>query len=179
MKVLRILRVLRETSFLLPKRIKLVRQVAECHADDGYDNVGNGRPPLEHFDKEFQAKIVDEDVADGHEEIPDNLRSTTQCGTRKTDVARHPKTRQESNRELEHEGRNVGRECDETEVKDLTFEDEMIENIVQHPLQHKIHSAACRVTEQLKAHHLAKRRIEKVDDGGQSAFNPKFYVFQG
>ena len=70
-------------------------------------------------------------------------------------MARHPETREESNRELEHEGRNVGRECDETEVKDLTFEDEMIENIVQHPLQHKIHSAACRVTEQLKAHHLA------------------------
>ena len=80
MKVLRILRVLRETSFLLPKRIKLVRQVAERHADDGDDDIGNGRPPLEHFDKEFQAKVVDEDVADSNEKIPDNLRSTAQGG---------------------------------------------------------------------------------------------------
>ena len=133
-------------GFFFPKRIKLIRQIAERHADDGDDDVGNGRPPLEHFDEKFQAKIVDEDVADSNEKIPDNLRSTAQGRTRKTDVARHPKTRQESNGELEHEGRDVGRECDETKVKDLTFENEMIENIVQHPLQHKIHSAACRVT---------------------------------
>ena len=75
MKVLRILRVLREISFLFPKRIKLVRQVAECHADDGDDDVGNGRPPLEYLDKKFQAEVVDEDVADSNEKIPDNLRS--------------------------------------------------------------------------------------------------------
>ena len=81
MKVLRILRVLREISFLFPKRIKLISQVAERHADDGDDDIGNGRPPLEYLDKEFQAEIVDEDVADGHEKIPDNLRSTAQSGT--------------------------------------------------------------------------------------------------
>ncbi len=94
-------------------------------------------------------------------------------------MTRHPETCQESNGKLEHEGRDMGREGNETKVEDLAFEDKMIENIVQHPLQHKIHSAASRITKQFTAHHLAERRIEEVDDRGQSAFYPGFYVFQG
>jgi len=94
-------------------------------------------------------------------------------------VARHPETREESDGELEYKGCNVGREGDEAEVKDLAFEDEMVENIVQHPFQNQIESTASRITEQLEAHELAERRIEKVDDRGQSAFYPGFYVFEG
>ena len=52
--------------------------MAERHADDGDDDVRDGGPPLEDFDKEFQAKIIDEDIADGNKKIPDNLRSATQ-----------------------------------------------------------------------------------------------------
>lgn len=59
--------------FIFPKRIELVRQIAERHAEDGDDDVGDGRPPLEHFDEEFQAEVVDEYVAYCDEEIPDNL----------------------------------------------------------------------------------------------------------
>ena len=66
--------------FLFPKRIELIRQIAERYADDGDDDVGNGRPPLEHFDEEFQAEVVDENVAYGDEEIPDNLRPASQGG---------------------------------------------------------------------------------------------------
>ena len=71
------------------------------------------------------------------------------------------------------------REGHETKVENLTFENEMIQHIIQHPIQSQVQAAASRVTEQLKAHHLAEWQIEEVDDGGQSAFNPKFYVFQG
>lgn len=124
--------------FLFPKRIKLVRQIAECYADDGDDDVGNGRPPLEHFDEEFQAEVVDENVAYGDEEIPDNLRPAAQGGARETDMARHPETRQEGDGELEHKGRDMGCKGNEAKVKDLTFEDEMIENIVQHPFQNEV-----------------------------------------
>ena len=56
-------------SFLFLKRIKLIHQVAERHADDGDDDVGNGGPPVEHLDEEFQTEVIDEDVADGHKEI--------------------------------------------------------------------------------------------------------------
>ena len=81
---------------------------------------------MQHFHEEFQAEIVDEDVADSNEKIPDNLRSAAQSGARETDVARHPKTREKGNGKLEDEGRNMGRKGNETEVKDLTFENEMI-----------------------------------------------------
>ena len=91
----------------------------------------------------------------------------------------HPETSQEGNGELEHEGCDVGRECDEAEVKDLAFEDEMIEHIIQHPLQNEVQAATSRITEQPEAHELTERRIEEVDDCGQSAFDPGFYVFQG
>ena len=123
-------------GFFFPKRIKLIRQIAERHADDGDDDVGNGRPPLEHLDEEFQAEVVDEDVANGDEEIPDNLRPAAQGGTRKANMASHPETRQESDGKLEHEGGNMRRESDETEVEHLRMENKMIENIVQHPFQH-------------------------------------------
>ena len=89
---------------------------------------------MQYLDEKLQAKVVDEDVADGHEEIPDNLCSSFQCGTRKTDVARHPEACEEGDGELEYESCDVGREGDEAEVKDLAFKDEMVENIVQHPL---------------------------------------------
>ena len=42
---------------------------------------------MEHFDEEFQAEVVDEDVAHGDEEIPDNLRSAAQSGARETDMS--------------------------------------------------------------------------------------------
>ena len=166
-------------GFFFPKRIKLVRQIAECHADDRDDDVGNGRPPLEHFDKEFQAEVVDENVAHGDEEIPHNLRSATQSRFRETDVSRHPKTRQESDGKLEHEGRDMGREGNEAEVENLLVEDEMVKNIVQHPFQNEVQTATGRIAEQLKAQKLAERRIEKADDRGQSTFYPGFYVFKG
>ena len=123
---------------LFPKRIELIRQIAERHTEDGDDDVGNGRPPLEHFDEEFQAEVVDENITYGNKEIPDNLRSTTQCGARETDVSRHPETRQEGNGELEHECGDMRREGNEAKVEDLAFENEMIENIVQHPLQNEV-----------------------------------------
>jgi hypothetical protein len=164
---------------LFPKRIELVRQITEGHADDGDDDVGNGRPNVPHLYEEFQAEIVDEDIAYGHKEIPDYLRSTFQYRAREADVTCHPETCKESDRELEHKSGNVGRKGDEAKVKDLPFENEMVENIVQHPLQNKVHTTAGRITEQFEAHHLAERGIEKVDDPGQGAFNPKFYVFQG
>ena len=134
---------------------------------------------MQHLDEELQAGVIDEDIDDGHKEIPNNLCPTFQRRAGKTDVARHPKACQESDGELENEGSNVRREGDETKVEDLFAKDKIIENIVQHPLQNQIQAAASRITEQLKAHHLAERRIEKVDDLGQGAFNPKFYVFQG
>ena len=94
-------------------------------------------------------------------------------------MSRHPEARKESDGKLEHKGGNVGRESDKTKVDDLGMEDEMIENIIQHPLQHEVHATACCIAEQLKAHHLAERRIKEIDDLGQGAFYPGFYVFQG
>ena len=94
-------------------------------------------------------------------------------------MACHPKTRQEGDGELEHKGRDVGREGDETKIENLTFEDEMIENIVQYPLQNEVQATASRIAEQLEAHHLSERWIEEINDRGQSAFHPGFYVLQG
>ena len=165
--------------FLFPKRIEFIRQIAESHADDGDDDIGDGRPNVQHLDEELQAKVVNEDVDNRHQEIPDNLRPTFQCGARETDVARHPETRQEGDGELEHKGRDMWCKGNEAKVENLTFEDEMIENIVQHPFQNEVQATAGRVTEQFEAHHLAERRIEEVDDRSQSAFYPRFYVLQG
>ena len=85
---------------------------------------------MEHLDEEFQAEIVDEDVADSHKEVPDNLCSAFQSRARETDVACHPEAREEGDGELEHKGSDVRRESDNTEVDDLGVKDEMIENIV-------------------------------------------------
>ena len=96
-------------------------------------------------------------------------------------MSRHPEAREESDGELEHEGRNVGREGQVgnmlieykiAEVEHLSMEDKMVEDIVQHPLQNQIESATSRITEQLKAHELAEGWIEEVNDFGQSAFYP-------
>ena len=87
-------------------------------------------------------------------------------------MACHPETRQESDGELENEGRNMGRESDEAQVDHLTMKQEMVENVIQHPLQSQIQAAATRITKQLKAYHFAEWRIEEVDDRGQRTFNP-------
>ena len=94
-------------------------------------------------------------------------------------MSRHPEARQEGDGELEDKGGDMRCERNEAEVEDLPFEDKMIEHIVQHPFQHEVQAAASRIAEQFEAHHLAEGRIEEVDDRGQSAFYPKFYVFQG
>ena len=164
---------------MFPKRIELVRQIAKRHADDGDDDVRDGRPNVQHFDEELQTEVVNENIANSDKEIPDHLCSAFQCGAREADVTRHPETRKESDGELEHEGRNVGRKGNKAEVKHLSVEDEMVENIIQHPLQNKVHTTAGRIAEQLEAYDFAERRIEEVDDRGQSAFHPGFYVFEG
>lgn len=92
-------------------------------------------------------------------------------------MTRHPEAREEGDGKLEDESRNVGRKSDEAEVEHLLVENEMVENIVQYPFQNEVQATAGRITEQIEAHHLAEWRIEKVDDLGQSAFYPGFYVF--
>jgi len=94
-------------------------------------------------------------------------------------VARHPEAREEGDGKFEYEGCNMGRESDETKVEDLAFENIMVKHIIKHPLQSQVHAATGRITEQLEAHHLAERRIEKIDDRSQSTFNPGFYVAEG
>ena len=100
-------------------------------------------------------------------------------------MACHPETRKESEGKLKHEGCDVRRKGQKgnmsikneiPEVENLTLENEMVENIVQHPLQNKVHAATSRIAEQLEAHHLTERRIKEVDDRVQGAFNPFFYV---
>lgn len=164
-----------QTTFL--ERIEFISQVAESYADDGNDDVGNGRPEVQHFDEQFQTKVIDEDVADGDKQIPDNLCPAAQGGTREADVARHPEASQEGNWELEDEGRDVGRESNKSEVENLGMEDEMIENVVQRPFEAEVETSASRVTKQFEDHHFAERRIEKIDDRSQSALDPGFYVF--
>lgn len=134
---------------------------------------------MQHFDEEFQAEVVNENVDDSDKEIPDNLRPAFQRRARKADVSRHPETREEGDGELEHKSRDMGREGNEAEVEHLSAEDEMVENIIQHPLQNKVHTTAGRIAEQLEAYHLAERRIEEVDELCQSAFHPEFYVIEG
>ena len=134
---------------------------------------------MQHFDEEFQAEVIDKDIADSDKEIPDNLRPAFQRGAREADVARHPKACEEGNGELEHEGRDVGRESNETKVDYLLVEDVIIKDIVQHPLQHEVQAAAGRITEQFETHHFAERRIEEVNKLRQGAFHPGFYVSEG
>ena len=67
-------------SFRLLKRIKLIHQVAESHADDGDEDACDGGPPMEHLDEEFQSGIVQENVARCYEQVPDNLRPAAQGG---------------------------------------------------------------------------------------------------
>ena len=93
-------------------------------------------------------------------------------------MARHPEAREEGDRELEYKSRDVGGEGNEAEVEYLSTENEMVENIVQHPLQNEIQATAGRITEQFEAHQFAERWIKEVDDRGQGAFNPGFYVFE-
>ena len=133
---------------------------------------------MQHLDEELQAEVVEQDVADGDHEIPDNLRPAFQRGARETDVTCHPEAREERDGELEDEGRDVGRESDEAKVEDLFAKDKMIEHVIQHPLQDQIQAAAGAIAEQLEAHYLAERRIEKVDDLGKGTLYPGFYVFQ-
>ena len=134
---------------------------------------------MQHLDEELQAEVINEDVADGDHEIPDDLRPAFQRGAREADVARHPEAREEGDGELEHEGRDVGREGHKAQVEDVTFKDKMIEHVVEHPLQDQVQATAGAVAEQLEAHHLAERRIEEVNELRQSAFYPGFYVAEG
>ena len=131
---------------------------------------------MEHLNEELQAEVIQQDIADGDKEIPDNLFSAFQRGAREADVPSHPEARQESDGKLEDEGRNMRRESHKAQVDNPLANNEMIEHIIQHPFQRQVQSATGGVTEQLKAYHLAERGIEEIDDRSQSAFYPGFYV---
>ena len=94
-------------------------------------------------------------------------------------MACHPESCEEGDGKFEHKSCDVRCKSDETKVKNLAFKDVMVEDIIQYPLQNQVESAASRIAEQFKTHHLAERRIEEVDDRGQRAFCPGFYVLEG
>ena len=170
------------------KRIKLVRQIAERHANDGNDDVGERCPYTQHLNKEFQTEIIQKNITDSHHQIPDHLRSAFQRGAREADVARHPEAGKEGDGKLEHKCRDVGRESqvgnvsvekELAKVKNLLMENVIVKDIVQYPLQNKVHTTAGCIAEQFEAHDLAERRIEEVDELRQSTFHPGFYVAEG
>ena len=134
---------------------------------------------MEHLHEEFQAEVVDQDVDHGDDEIADDLGSPTEGGPREADVACHPESREEGDGELEHEGGDVGCEGDETQVEHPSVEHEVIEHIVEHPLQCQIQTAAATIAEQLQRHDLPEGRIEEVDDRGQQLLSTGFYVSEG
>ena len=72
----------------------------------------------------------------------------------------HPKACEEGDGELEDEGCDVTREGDKAEVDHLFSENKLIENLIQHPLQGKVQSAAKAIAEQLSAHKLAEHRVK-------------------
>ena len=94
-------------------------------------------------------------------------------------MACHPESCEEGDGKFEHKSCDVRCKSDETKVKNLAFKDVMVEDIIQHPLQNQVESTASRVTKQFEAHELTERRIEEVNDRGQGAFNPGFYVLEG
>ena len=157
---------------LFPKRIELIHQVAECHADDGDNNIGERCPDAQYFHEKLQTKIVDEDIAYGDEEISDHLCPAFQRGAREADVTRHPETSEEGDGKLENEGCNMAFEGNETQVTYLGLENEMVKQVIQHPLQNKIQTATSCIAEQFETYHLTERRIEEVDDRGEGVLYP-------
>jgi hypothetical protein len=134
---------------------------------------------LEDFHKEFQAKVIDDNVAQGNQEVPNYLCSASQSGASEADVTCHPKAGEESNGELEHKSGDMRGESNETQIKHFATEHKMIKHIVKHPFQGKVQAATTAVTEQIQRHELLKRRIEKVDDRNQQLFNAFLYVSDG
>jgi hypothetical protein len=122
-------------GLVFSERIEFIGQVTECHADNRDDHIGDGRPPLEDLHKEFQAKIINENIAQCDHEITDDLGPSAQGGAAETDVARQPEAREEGDGELKDESGNVGREGNKTQIKHLAFEHIVIEHIVKHPFK--------------------------------------------
>lgn len=112
------------TSF--PEREIFVGQITESNTDDIHNYITHRWPPMEHLVEKFQQNIVQYKIHQSNHQISDNLRSTSQIGTRKTDVTRHPETRQERDGKLQQKGCDMWRESDETQIEDLSLEDEMV-----------------------------------------------------
>ena len=68
---------------------------------------------MKHLVEKLQQNIVQYKIHQSNHQISDYLRSTSQIGTRKADVTRHPETRQERDGKLQQKGCDMGRESDE------------------------------------------------------------------
>ena len=112
------------TSF--PEREIFIGQITESDTDDIHNYITHRWPPMEHLVEKLQQNIVQYKIHQSNHQISDNLRSTSQIGTRKTDVTRHPETRQESDGKLQQESCDMWRESDETQIEDLSLEDKMV-----------------------------------------------------
>ena len=112
------------TSF--PEREIFVGQITESDTDDIHNYITHRWPPMEHLVEKLQQNIVQHKVDQSHHQISDYLRSTSQIGTRKTDVTRHPETRQERDGKLQQKSCDMWRESDEAQIEDLSLEDKMV-----------------------------------------------------
>ena len=74
-----------------------------------------------------------------------------------------PKARDESNGPFQHQSRDVRRKGQKSQIPDVASENEMINEIIQNPVNDEIEAAHESVTEEQEAEIALERRIEEVD----------------
>ena len=74
-----------------------------------------------------------------------------------------PKARDESDRPFQHQGRDVRRKGHKAQIPNVASENEMINEVIQNPVDDEIKSAHESVTEEQETEIALERRIEEVD----------------
>ncbi len=88
--------------------------------------------------KEFQTNIVEQDAHSYDKKVSDQLWPTAHFRLFEADVSTQPESAEESDRKSEYEWRNVGTDGNRADVQHIVTEDEIVENEVQHPVEHHI-----------------------------------------
>ena len=159
----------------MTERKIFVEEIAEQSSQDTNQDVGNHRVDVQDFDKDLQAAIHHEKVAHRDDEIAHNLHDAFQIRLYESDVALQPKATEEDHGPFEHQGSDVRREGDKTQIPDFAFEDKFVNQIVQKPIEDEHHATHETIAEKLDAEVFLERRIKEIDEFPYPAL---YFLFQ-
>ena len=141
-----------------------MHQVAECNHNNHVENLCDGRVKAPYIHHDFEVEIVEQEAADGTQEIAEKLVPFFHKTARKNHIPGKIKTKRKGNKKGKDHGRNVRADGYDGCMNNFFFKGKIVAHKKNHHPKGRIATSTGRIPECLKRHPPPEERVKKQQD---------------